>query len=186
MCQSCNSCQTCNTCNRCHSCQYRCQLSAQIVSQECSNSFSFRNETLKKDDLFLTAEEWNRLISYIHSGYDLQDNYNSSLEEFSKYQGKDIRAGKSYNNEFMSAHMFNGAFAKMKYLGSNDSSLGSDQRNPGEVIKASYFNDLETYAIKDMQIQKGTRCVTCNICETCDNCQICVSCNGVNGCCNSD
>lgn len=186
MCQSCNTCQNCNSCNDCNTCQYRCQLNAQTVSSECQNTFKFRDKAIEDNSLFLSADEWNSLIKYIYNGYKLQDYFDYSQDYFSTYNGKDIRAGKSFNNEFMSANMFNGAYAKMKYLGTGNSSLGNWKKKggpEGDIIRAKYFNDLQEYANTEMKIQKGTRCVTCNNCNSCDSCEGCNTCNGDNSCC---
>ena len=200
------SCTGCNACQNCNSCQDACQSSAQSVTTLCNNTFSFRNSGISNNQnsnssLFLSADEWNSLITYVYNAYKMRLGYSSTKEQFSQYTNLaqyesdnenysgDIRAGSSYNNgrnEFMTAHMANGILAKMYFFNTENSALGNNAvygGPDGTVITAEYFNNLSSYA-NGLTIKAGDRCVSCNTCQYCNTnicsttttCQSCDSC----------
>lgn len=192
-CQSCDSgCQSCDDCNSCQNCQEACQNSAQLVSR-FNGDLKVRGKTyVSRGDDFFTSNEWNAIIEYIVNGYDLQDYFNKT-EAFYQYNGEDVRAGSRYGNEYMSANMYNGAIAKMRYLTSQSGTPGAYARSSGDYIYADYFNDLLDYANDEFSIRAGTRCEhSCMYCNRCDNsCEgvdscTCESCQGDNSCCETE
>lgn len=172
-----NLCSDClaNCQSDCNTCNGNCQNSKQKVSKE-NGKFYFRakEKELKKDSLFLSAKEWNDLIDYIESGYELAKDIDKSIDPDSvnTFQEQKLRAGKEHGNEFMLAHMWNGAYLKMKWLskGTNkftdeDDNLKEKQGGPtGDIIYAEYFNALQDYANNDFKTK---------YCDSCNNCQIC-------------
>lgn len=101
----------------------------------------------------------------------------------------DIRAGKTTGKavgteDFMYAKMFNGALKKMRYLASN--STGNDMVSPNDIIYASTFEILKSYAT-DSFLLHSDQCDNCNIkCDvTCDSCEGCNTnqCNTSKTCC---
>lgn len=177
----CSSCDL-DACQNCDNCNGKCQDSKQKISNE-NGTFSFRSKSLEKDQPFLTAAEWNKLIDYIKDGYELSNAINTTGD--TAYNGKNLRAGKKYENEFMSANMWNGAYARMKYLSTGSNNLGSAEKTGGpngDIILASYFTDLEDYANYNF---KTTYCdgsceSSCNICNSekttyCCSCNVCLS-----------
>lgn len=158
-----------------------CESSAQAVGE-----FKFRGETIKKDDMFLSADEWNKVVEHIFNAYNQREDYNASIDDFIVYSNCEnndiIKAGLEYDNEFMSADMFNGVLAKAKYFNEKNSNIstgfGPDYPNlkkmipDVDVVYAKYFNELEKY-VSNMKHPKGS-CINCNTglitCCGCDNC----------------
>lgn len=201
----CNSCDTCNSCltncNSCNICNGSCQSSAQLISKKLGK-FCFRcnqnqtnniNKRLEKDDLFLTDNEWNSLIQRLYDAYNLKgsphQNYANGVYT---YDTKDTRAGQTYNNVFMSANMYNGAIAKMRWTTEQSNTAGSYTKsagNDGDIIKAEYFRDLEDYANTKFSSPYCDNCVSCQGCLSCNSCQSgqcktttisCCTCEGCN------
>lgn len=184
---SCNSCNSCNTCNS--SCQGACQSNKQSVSNAIGR-FCFRKNTtstrLAKDDTFLTNLEWNNLLSKIVQGYSLKGQP-LSMDVYN-YQNKSIAAGG--DNLFMSAHMYNGAIAKMRYGTTGNGSPGSYEKQggpTGDIIYAKYFRDLEDYFNNEFSVNYCNTCDNCNACNSscqgCNTCNNCNSCEGNDSCC---
>lgn len=105
------------------------------------------------------------------------------------YNGLSIKAGQEEGNEFMSANMYNGAIAKMRWATLEDGSPGSYEKQGGangDIIYASYFTALENYATNEFKVNYCNTCNSCNICnnncEGCDDCNTCNSCL-VDNCC---
>ena len=198
-CESCNSCNgvcnnSCNSCNSCNaSCEGTCQDSKQKASQGIGYPFKFRNKNLDTNHSFLTTQEWNSLLDYISNGYGLKGNPLSSAKgSVYNYNGQSIKAGAEYGNEFMSANMYNGAIAKMRYATSGNGSPGSYEKTGGpngDIIYASYFTALEEYASGDsFKVNYCNSCDSCNSCVTtceggCNSCNSCNSCQGKDSCC---
>ena len=184
--KSCNSCNTCNTCDS--SCQGTCQSSKQKVSDKLG-SFQFRNKELQSNNSFLTAEEWNSLLQYIENGYGLEGNplapYKNGVYT---YKDLSIRAG-SEHNLFMSANMYNGAIAKMRWASLNEGTPGEYERTSGDIIYASYFTALQNYANNNFKVNYCNTCDNCNSCNSkcqgCNSCNSCNSCQGTNSCCHT-
>lgn len=179
-----------------------CKKNAQAIK----SSFYFRDsqQKIKKDDTFFTEQEWNNLISHIYKAYDERKDYTSDEDEFIIYSNcennNNIKAGKEYKNEFMSADMFNGALAKMRYFNEKNNKLPKNNYYEDEncenafgneypylkqmkasvdIIYAEYFNDLQKYA-NNLKHPVGS-CVSCNVndirCCGCEGCQGCQGCN---------
>lgn len=203
-CQNCNSscnwhCNSCDSCNICNSsCEGSCENNKQLVSNTSIGTFCFRKNSngnrLKGGtevsnpsdaDLFLTANEWNKLISKIESAYRLSSDLPDTGAD--KYQGKDIKAGVQYNNEFMTAFMFDGAITRMKYATNGSTSPGNSGKQKEDVIYASYFRDLEDYFNNSFKIYYCNSCNNCNSCNSscqgCNSCNNCQSCQGGDSCC---
>lgn len=148
----------------------------------------------KTDSMFLTATEWNNFISSIYAAYckGTEENAwgrNVTEDDFAIYDNMDIRAGKKTGKtpgteDFMYAKMFNGAFKKMRYLSSHEE--GKDEVSSGDIIYASDFERLKTYAKNDFLLHNN-QCDNCNIkCDvTCNSCQGCNTnqCNTPKTCC---
>jgi hypothetical protein len=180
----------------------------------CNNPFSFRetgisNNQNSNTSLFLSADEWNKLITFVYEAYQMRLYYDNSKKEFSDYTNAakyeannteykgDIRAGAEYNNgrnAFMTAHMANGILAKMYYFQEEQhdslNTYGKKGGPSGDIITAEYFNYLSEYA-NNLEIKKGDRCaIKCNSCQDCDDCQVCnvnvcettTTCQGCNSC----
>ena len=119
-------------------------------------------------------------MDYISSGYSLKGNplalYSNGVYT---YNNLSIKAGVN-NNIFMSANMYNGAIAKMRYASTGEGTPGEYQKSGGangDIIYASYFNDLEDYANNNFKVNY---CNTCQVCNGCYN-----YCQGNNSCCNT-
>lgn len=194
-CQNCNStcnwsCNNCNTCNSCNSsCEGACQSNKQLASTAVGN-FCFRKNTsstqLKTDDTFLTSSEWNNLLNYIVKGYSLKGQ--PLTMDVYDYQDKTILAGS--NNLFMSAHMYNGAIAKMRYSTEGTETPGTYEKvggPTGDIIYAKYFRDLEDYFNDKFSVNYCNTCDNCNSCnascEGCNSCNSCQVCQGNDSCC---
>lgn len=157
-------------CEVCNSCQDGCEKSFQKISAIKGEQFYFRDyygETFERNDKFLTAEEWNRLITYIIEGYELIGNV--TTEDSYKYNDEAIYAKGVSDPEYydgkgqtiMTANMYNGALAKMEFLS------GEKPSNPissGDLIQANYFNNLQEYANEYFGLKNGS---TGRYCEDC-------------------
>lgn len=188
-CQTCVTCQSCDTCNRgCQSCQScdDCESICQIEGQD-AGSFSF-SSTIAPDKEFLTASEWNGLLTYIQKAYDT---------------GTVVSGGSSHlpssvsPNIEITADMFNKVSDSLNNLGypNLESTTDNNYKSQGKrkkVVKdvdwvyASYFEDLATYA--NNLKYKNTQCNNnCNVdCQSCDDgCQTCNTCQSCEGSCQS-
>ena len=194
-CQSCNSgCQsqnTCSKCNSCESCNVNCNGSGcNTIQNFCSTNqsaggFSF-NQPLKKDDLFLTKVNWNRLITYINNAYkkgstSLSNRAQSGNGVTSTGIGGNSGLPESDPNDFMTEDMFNKVSQALGGLGSS----GPTRRVKAnvDIVYGSYFQDLENYA-NNLQYKKS-QCNNCNAgcnvkCNTCLVCNVenCGACDG--------
>ena len=142
--------------------------------------------------MFLSADEWNKVVEHIFNAYNQRKDYDSSIDDFIVYSNCEnndiIKAGLEYDNEFMSADMFNGVLAKAKYFNENNSDISTQSGQFGskypslkkmtpdvDIIYAKYFTDLEKY-ISDMKHPAGS-CIKCNsgliTCCGCDHCNTC-------------
>lgn len=185
-CNSCDSCNSCLTsCNSCNSCNGNCQSNKQLISSKLGK-FCFRNNTsnnrLAKDDLFLTEDEWNKLITFIYNGYNLAGSPNKS-------QANSVNTFKVDDIKMMKASMFNGAMQKMNYASTNSNTVPSGYKKEGgpngDIVYASYFRDLEDYT---NTVFKSVYCDDCNSCEGCLSCNSCQSgqCSTSSYCCACD
>lgn len=156
-------------CESCDSCMASCEHSFQKMS-DIQGKFYFRDygKSLKTNESFLTAKEWNSLITYIIEGYEKTGNTTTAASY--KYNDKTIFAkGNSESNYYpglegqtiMTANMYNGALAKMKYLAEDKINTTVAQ---GAQITATYFNNLVDYANKYFGLKNGT---TGNYCAKC-------------------
>lgn len=176
-CASCDG----NACQGCDSCNGACQDNAEKVSKELG-TFEFRKGGLDTNDLFLTKEEWNSLITYIKKGYDLGGASGGDAD----YNGEVIRVN---SGDYMTANRWNGAYARMKWLSTNNNSLGGQEKERGQLILADYFTDLENYANNSFKTTwcDGSCEFSCNSCdseteiETYEYCCSCDSCEGCEG-----
>ena len=167
------ACQDCDSCNS--SCEGSCEENKQSVS-EAIGEFYFRGTTysLDTDSKFLTAQEWNNLIDKIVAAYSLGG---LNAEGVDKYNNQSIRAGIEYDNEFMTANMWNGAYIRMKWATTNNDSFDDKKKtggSSGDIIYAKYFTELEKYFNDEFKV---------NYCDECDDCD---SCDNDHSCCNTD
>ena len=166
--------------------------------------FKFRDSSIQKDSLFLTSTEWNSLIQHVLNGYNQRKNTNIDIDDFSIYTScenyNEIRAGEEYGNTFMSADMFNGILAKMKWLTTNgvsntlpeeEGKFGDEypylrKMVPNDIIYAKYFDDLQNYA-NNLTHQIETTICFSGVTSSCCGCNTCVF-EGGSGCnaCDSD
>ena len=203
-CQSCNSCNygnTCSNCNSCESCNTNCNASSgcNTIQSFCSSNqsaggFSF-NQTLNKDDLFLTKTNWNGLLEYINDAYSrgsnsLKNNAQSGSGVSGSGKGGSSGLPDEDSNVFMTASMFNDVAEALGGLGSTSSitfynpltkqNQTSMEGGPnGDIIFGSYFKELESYAsgLK----YKTTQCDNCNAgCNV--KCNTCLKCNNNDNC----
>lgn len=147
---------------------------------------------LKKNDSFLTKEQWNNFIEDIYEAYSLGEaangfSYHTSLDIFALYPSNDpnpmdIRAGQGKGKDdgtenIMYAKMYNGAIKKMRFLATNNA--GRDVVDSGDTITAELFNDLMDYAKNNFYLNKN-QCDECNTEQTC--CSESSSCSQSGGC----
>lgn len=128
-----------------------------------------RNQTLKKDDYFLSKIEWNGLINYIKNAYNL-GNINQS-NRFLENEEKELKADE-LTNPVITAAMFNSVCWKMQELGNSN----MDENilvNKNDIVYASTFNQLRDFA-NNFKLNEG-QCDSCNI-----------SCNNSHSCCETE
>lgn len=134
----------------------------------------------------MSDEEWDRFLDKIASGYNLAGSpHNGYGNGVYTYKDKDIKAK---NKTHMEAHMYNGAIAKMRWVGENDGSPGIYEKKggaKGDIIFAQYFRDLEDYFNQNFI---STYCDNCNSCEGCNSCNVCESgqCTQTSWCCSCE
>lgn len=180
----CTSCDS-NACQGCDNCNGTCQDKAQLVSKKLG-TFSFRSSPpIATDQVFLSDAEWNNLITYIKNAYNISQANPGTGDGV--YNGESLYAGKAYNNEFMSANMWNGAYARMLYLTTGDGTLNTSEKKTGgpdgDIVRAKYFTQLQNYAnnsLKTLYCDSSCQgvCNNCNsqtktesYCCSCDTCQ---------------
>lgn len=190
-CEACVNCEKCNgSCEICNA-ETICKVNGSQLASMAVGSFVWNDDMneLSENDIFLTASEWNRFIEKIYKAYEAGERWcaygppeeKPGIKKFSQYNGKDIRAGTEYGHEHMTANMYNGAIAKMRYLTEGKGSppksytkyaVGDENKPEGDIITATAFNLLTKYQRETMKL-KSDQCDSCNnYCETgntCDN-----------------
>lgn len=117
------------------------------------------------------VEAWNSIITEFNNIYR-RGNAGFIIDEQEPY-----RTTGDIKSKYMSAAEFNRVCSMLTQTGNNAEHL---KRQPGDVIKGSYFQDLE--ALMHQAYYGQAQCDTCN--TGCDNCN--AECGDCGDCCDTD
>ena len=207
-CMSCVACQKCNTCQlACESCQNSCDTRQNYCSNNHQLVSSFGNfsfdQELSSNKLFLSADNWNKIITYIYNAYKKGIYLPQATNGNWQYADTIINSWKVKRNDIMTAELFNNVALAMQRLGSTPAinldnngkskvyGVNSVENPAGDIIYGTYFEKLEEYARLYFNFDFN-QCSLCNVacdngCNTCEGCNACENCNVGNAspCCSA-
>lgn len=168
----------CLTCQICDACQTYCQTSQKVSDhvKTFTDFFQVENNKLKSaclnsgQTIIIRAVDWNNLISFIKSGYQLGNVGTTTPPKLRTVEQNDPIYADDYND-----------IAKAFKLGSEALSTRVAKDN---LIYGTYFTELKNYALKNFKLKEDQcaspdQCTKCNRCNRCDHedTSYCCACN---------
>lgn len=156
----------CQSCQTCDSCETYCQKGQKVSDhvKTFTDFFQIENNKLKSaclssgQTIIIRAVDWNNLISFIKSGYQLGDVGTTTPPNLRTVKQNDPIYADDYND-----------IAKAFKLGSEALSTRVAKDN---LIYGTYFTELKNYALNDFKL-KADQCASPNQCTKCNGCDHC-------------
>lgn len=157
-CDSCNSkcnvCESCNSCESCNDCERICEISTNVLSSYCGNTFCWESVCIVAGQTigvgYFDKAQWDKICTFI--------NQRASIGSIEK-------GGSSFANSSTS----NVKPFKYSEFSRVQSALGTTSgAGQNKLIKGSYFQNLVTAANKYRF--SSSACDSCNTgCQSCNN-----------------